>query len=51
MPTKVMQLKSVQFERGFAGSGALVTRPVGAGRGLEGEDEPENNQDQKLLVC
>ena len=50
MPTKVMQLKSVQFERGFAGSGALATRPVGAGRGLGAEDEPENNHDQKL-VC
>ena len=50
MPTKVMQFKSVQFERGFAGSGALATRPVGAGRGLEVEDEPVNH-DQKLLVC
>jgi len=42
----------VQFERGFAGSGAVATRPAGADRGLEAgdEDEPENNQDQKPLV-
>jgi hypothetical protein len=50
MPTKVMQRKSVQFECGFAGSGALVSRPVGAGRALGAGDELGNSQDQKLAV-
>jgi hypothetical protein len=50
MPTKVMQLTSVQFGRGFAGSGVLATRPVGAGRGLEAGEELESNQDQKLVA-
>ena len=51
MPTKVTHVKSVQFWRGFAASGALVTRPVGAGRALGAGDELGNSQDQKLLVC
>jgi len=45
-----MQVKSVQFGRGFADSGALVSRPVGAGRGLGAGDALGNNQDQKLVV-
>jgi hypothetical protein len=47
------QLKSVQFGRGFAASGALASRPVGADRGLGATAGAElgSNQDQKLLVC
>jgi hypothetical protein len=57
MPTKVMQFKRLQLGRGFAASGALESRPAGAG-GAAGRDlgaaagvELGNNQDQKLLVC
>jgi hypothetical protein len=52
MPTNVTQVKRLQFERGFAASGALASRPVGADRGLGATAGAElgNNQDQKLVV-
>jgi len=51
MPTKVMQLKSLQGGRGFAVSGALAV--TAAGRGLAGAAAGvvPVSQDQKLVVC
>jgi len=50
MPTKVMQVNNLQLGRGFAASGALASRAVGAGFALGATAGAglENNQDQKL---